>query len=149
MAKKKNSGRTNPYDWEKKGSYWKQLLDFIQPTVERAKPTGAQISRDNWDAPELKMQWSSSDGIGRAIQLLISDSLGKVKLGVNGSAWKDSKRERHWKTEDLKTIPIPRDPCQLDLATLYEDLSESMKIVAAWTEDDLVKTDPLPCQSCN
>src|SRR6266852_9265647 len=113
MAKKKSfSSRKNPYDWSKNGSLWKQLLDLIQPTAERAKPEGAQISRERWDAPELKMEWSSPDHIGRAIQILISASHGKGKtyrLLVNGSAWKDSKRERHWKTEDLKTVPIPRD----------------------------------------
>jgi hypothetical protein len=150
MGKKKNqSKRKNPYDWTRRGQYWKQLLDHIQPMVERAKPIGGEISRERWDAPELKMQWSSSDDIGRAIQVLISETAGKVKLLINGSAWKDSKQERHWKTMGLKTIPIRRDPEKLDLSALYEDLSESQKIVSGWTETDLENTDALPCQSCN
>jgi hypothetical protein len=149
MGKKKDlTAQINPYDWARKGEYWKELLDSIQPTVERAKPSGAEISRENWDAPDLKMQWSS-DGIGRAIQVLISDSSGRVKLVVNGSAWMDSGRERHWKMEELKTIGIHRDPQKLNLSTLYQQLSELKKIVAAWTEKDLNRADPLPCRSCN
>jgi hypothetical protein len=150
MAKKKSfSSRKNPYDWSKNGSLWKQLLDLIQPTAERAKPEGAQISRERWDAPELKMEWSSSDDIGRAIQILISPARKKMKLVVNGSAWKDSSQERRWKTEGLMTIPIPPDLRKLDLSTLYQELNESKEIVSAWTEIDLDRADPLPCRSCN
>ena len=130
MGKKKNqTARKKPYDWTKNGEQWKQLLDSIEPTIERAKPIGAEISRERWDAPELKVQWSSADGIGRAIQVLISGTAGKVRLVVNGSAWKDSKQERHWKTEGLKTIPIPRDAHQLDLASLYQGLCDSKEIL--------------------
>jgi hypothetical protein len=143
LAKGKNS-----FDWKRKGETWKVLLNFIQAAVGSAKPKDAQIIRERWDAPELQMQWSSPDSIDRAIQILISTEQRRTNLVINGSAWKDSNGMRHWKTEPIKTIAIPRD-LQMLLPLFQEHLNASVQKVSSWTEADLVKTDSLPCHSCN
>ena len=148
MGKKKKMAKGgNPYDWKSNGKFWKELLDLIEPTVEKIKPKGAQISRERWDSPELQMQWPSSDSIDRAIQIIISTEPRRRNLIVNGSAWKDSNGKRHWKTEAIKMIAIPRDLKMLP-PSLQGDLSASVEKVSDWTEADLVKTDSLPCHSC-
>jgi hypothetical protein len=147
MAKKKSRAkRGNPYSWAKKGSVWKNLLDYIQPTVEGVKPLGAEISRERWDAPELRIQWFSSDKIGRAIQILISDGSGIL---LSGSAWKDSEQERRWKTQSLGKVSITSGARSLNLSTFSEKLNDVKNIVAGWTEADFDREDSLPPRSCN
>src|SRR5260370_9566175 len=146
MPKKKNlTKRNNPYDWVKGGALWKELLDKLQPLIETVKPRNGEISREGWDTPELRMRWTSADQIGRAIQILISPT--SRKLIVNGSAWKDSSQERHWKTEELMTVSIRGKPLELDLSSFAKKLRESTETVSGWTEDDLLQTDSLPCKS--
>src|SRR5690349_18749131 len=147
MAKKKSlPKRANLYSWAKKGNVWKTLLDQIQPTVEGIKPPGAEISRERWDAPELRIQWFSSDKIGRAIQILIADGSGIL---LSGSAWKDSGQKRWWKTQNLGKVSIAGGARSLNLSTLSEKLNDVKNIVAGWTEADLDRKDSLPPRSCN
>jgi hypothetical protein len=141
MGKKRAAATGNkPYDWARRGVSWNKLLEKIESILDRLTP-GTKWSRDSWDTPELRMQWVSDD-LGRAIQILISPD--SKKLIISGSAWKDSGQIRHWKTQKLETISIPRMPQELDVSTFSEQLKHSKETVLSWTIDDLVRKDPLP-----
>jgi hypothetical protein len=134
--------------WEQEGEFWKNTLDHIRPTVEQAKPRGAELSRERWDAPEFRLQWYTPDNIGRAVQILLSGHPGHYSLQLSVSAWKDSEsdRERRWRTEeDIQTIPVPpNDPLQLELSDVREGLDKAIGVVSGWTESQLTNQDSLP-----
>jgi hypothetical protein len=144
-GKRKKPVKGNLYNWGKKGESWKELLNVIQPAMQDLLPN-AQISRERWDVPDIQIEWSSPNSIGRAIQIIISTE-GR-KLVINGSAWKDSNGLRRWKTEEINTIPVSGDLTRL-LPALQTALKASISEVSDWTEVDLDKTDSLPCQSCS
>jgi len=140
-------------NWKEHGETWKKVLDEIQPLIEElARNWNADVTREGADEPQFELRWCTDDGLCRSIQTIVEQSYGSYHLRIAISAWKDFEepRERIWRTEEIRQIPISIHADELIPSSYKQILAEeAYPLVSRWRESDLENRDPLPNRNAN